>query len=1217
MKKLWASIIFLWTLQLSAAPWADVTPEAYPDADAVIVDSTEDITYNPDGTSVSKEETAIKILTEKGRREERVQRFSYSKRYSAINGPFVSIMDTNGVRRVVDVSGTTREATDNSSTSANIYDPLDRVITCTIPDLKVGEVLFYTFTRTNFAARVQNQYALFTEMTWVLPILIKKVHVISPSSLPLKKEAIRHPLGNITASEKTLDDGSILHTWVATNSPQVFPEPDMPPLYTQVQSVRASTLSSWTELSKWYWDLCQPHLAKTTPAMTNKVEELGRNMRKIYDFVAQEVRYMGLTMEDKSPGYAPHDVDITFDNRYGVCRDKAGLLVALLRVAGFEAYPVLIQVGEKMDPDVPTPYFNHAIVAVVDEKDPKNYILMDPTDESSKDLLPSYLNGRSYLVARPEGEELRTTQIVSADANAVVAETTGQIQKGGSIILTSDLRFLGINDNAWRGSLLRRKESERRLFLEQTLAAGFPGAELLAFDIKPTRLADTTEELKFHLVVKVPDVEIEGEESDLLYPPLLSGVFGFPMRLLQGRTALEKRVFPLKVMSTAKISETLKLELWKTPKPPTFPEESKTEGKFTFLRSYDFTNNTLTICRDLAVNDLEFSPDEYQDLRENLVKLEKDLRKPIVIPRDPEKGASVHYLKEDYDIWLSSPTAWVMTNTVVKQVLTYKGKKSSAEITLPYHPSVAQVEVVSAVVSNKNGKVSAAGPREMNILDCGWASAAPRYAPSKKLVVNLPSVEIGSTLYLKTATTVTNSPLPFRSNWYFDSLGQPSDELKVTLNGKVLRHEKNLKVIASEPNRPAGPLWRDTLTVSKGDFAAFSKVIAPFLEVKPIDPIPYVGTNEVRAIRDWMARQIRVAGPSLYEMPLAEQVTDPEIILKERYASCFDYIRTLAALLKGAGYAAEIILAADDAGADLKLIERNQKIYPNIGVYAYPICRVRVGEATYYLGTENEYTPLETSALEGGSICPTWVGGSEVGGGIPPSSRTGASEVGGGTPSSSPSQTDILTVTLRPNGDADIDYEQRVTGAEVGSLRKDYAEILPEERSRLYQSLLGELAQSAEATGPLVTDTEGYPFKLSFKAYIPNFAVKAEDLLTLTLPPFARAPFSALESTPRENPLASSAADAAVEEVVVIFPEGYGEIEHIPEAFSYDSPRLVGSTTVDHTEDGRLRVTLRRETPRRRSEMYAADTAALFRERARRINCRANRQITVRKNRTK
>ncbi len=1185
-------------IPLWATPYAEVTLEKYPDADAVVVDAVEDIAYKVDGTSVATEATAIKILTEKGRREERVQQFSYSKRYSTIGVPKVEIIGTNGVRRAVDISGTMREATDNSSTAANIYDPLDRVITCTIPDLKVGETLTYSFTRTNFAARVQDQFALFTEMAWTVPILKKTVRVTSPAALPIKKEAIRHPLGNITATEELLADGSMLHTWVATNSPQVFPEPDMPPLYTQVQSVRASTLASWKELSQWYWGLCLPHLAKTTPAMTNKVTELGRDMRKIYDFVAQEIRYMGLTMEDKSPGYAPHDVDITFDNRYGVCRDKAGLLVALLRLAGYEAYPVLIQVGEKMDSDVPTPYFNHAIVAVVDEKDAKNYILMDPTDESSKDLLPAYLNGRSYLVARPDGEELRTTPIVSADENAVVVESSGQVQKGGAVVITSDLRFLGINDNAWRGTLLRKKESERRLFLEQRLSAAFPGAELISYDIKPNNLADTTKELTFHLVVKVPDVRIKGETQDLLYPPLLSAAFGLPMRLLDGRTALDKRVFPLKVISTAKVSETLKLELWKMPELPIFPENSEIDGKFTFTRNYDFTNNTLTLTRDLVVNDLEFSPTDYQTLRENLVELEKDLRKPIVIPSDPEKGASVHYLKEDYAITLKSPTSWVMTNTVVKKVLTYKGKKSSAEVTLPYHPSVAKIEVVSAVVSNQNGKVSVAGPREMNVLDCGWASAAPRYAPSKKLVINLPAVEIGSTLYLTTTTTVTNSPTPFRANWYFDSIGQPFDEMKVTLNGEVLRHEKNLKVLASEPKVPAGPLWRDCLTVSKGDFAVFSKGIAPFLQVKPIDPVPYVGTNDVRSIRDWMARQIRVAGPSFYEMPLAEQVTAPEIVLKERYASCFDYIRTISALLKGAGYETEIVLAADDGDLDAALIERNQKTYPNIAAYAHPLCRVKVGEDWLLLGTENEYTPLEAGAWQDATY---W------------SPTRGAFLGAKPTPSYWKCHAEILSLDARPSGGVDADYEQTITGPEVGSMRKEYAEILPEERNRLHQSLLAQLAQSAEATGPLVADLEGYPFKLSFKAYIPNFAVKTGDLLTLTLPPFARAPFSSLESTPRENPLATSAADAAVEEVVVLLPKGYTEIEHIPEDFKYEVPAIASTTKVETMADGRLKVTIRRETTPQRPEVLSAENAPLLKERARRMNCRANRQIIVRK----
>ncbi len=1197
------SILFLFAPLLCAfpvlsAPWEEVTAARYPDADAVIVEAAEDYAYQPDGTYVATEKAALKILTEKGRREERVQRFSYSKRYSALGGPYISIIGTNGVRRTVDISATMREATDNSSTSANIYDPLDRVVTCTIPGLQVGETLCYTLVRTNFAARVQNQFALFTEMAWTLPILKKTVRVTAPASLPLKKEAVRHPLGNVTAATESLPDGSVVHTWVATNSPQVFPEPDMPPLYTQVQSVRASTLPSWRELSAWYWGLCAPHLAKTTPAMTNKVAELGRDMRKIYDFVAQEVRYMGLTMEDKSPGYAPHDVDITFDNRYGVCRDKAGLLVALLRIAGYEAYPVLIQVGEKMDPEVPTPYFNHAIVAVQNPDGKDGYILMDPTDESSKDLLPAYLNGRSYLVARPDGEDLRTSGIVPAEANAVVAETTGRIARGGIAVLTSDLRFRGIHDNAWRGALLRRQASERRRFLEQTLSAAFPGAELLSFEIKPERLADTTRELQIHLVARIPEVEVDGKTCELLSPPLVSGVFGLPMRLLEGRTALAKRVFPLKILSTAKVSETLKLDLWQMPTPPVSPEETAIDGKFTFKRTYTYTNNTLTVRRDLALNALEFTPGEYAGLRDDLAALEAALRKPVILPRDPLQGASVHYLDEKYDISLFSPTSWVMTNTVVKEILSYKGKKSSAEIVLPYHPSVAQIDIVQATVSNKNGRVSVAGPREMNVLDCEWASAAPRYAPGKKLILNLPAVEIGSVLYLTTATTVTNSPLPFRGNWYFDTIGQPSDALSVTLDGKVLRRERDLKMHAPEPNLPAGPLWRDTLTVSKGDFAAFAAAIRPYLEVAPIDPLPLVGTNDVRAIRDWMARNIRIAGPGLYEMPLAEQATAPARVLKERYASRFDYIRTLCALLRGAGHKAEIVLAADDAGMDPRLRERNQTTYPNIGLYAYPLCRVERADGALFLGTENEYTPLEASAWAGATY---WAPVSGAGfGQIDP--ENGQNSI-----------TDALTLDIRPDGSADVAYEHRTTGSEVGALRKEYAEILPEERDRLYQSFLAQIAQAAKATGPLVTDLTGYPFRLSFKAHIPDYAVFSDDLLVVTVPPFARAPFSSLESTPRENPLASSATDAAEEDVVVVFPEGYDTIEHLPDDLRYDYPRLTTRTTVDRTPDGRLRVTLRRQTPRQDARMFPADYAPLFRERARQIDSRANRQITVRK----
>ncbi len=82
----------------------------------------------------------------------------------------------------------------------------------------------------------------------------------------------------------------------------------------------------------------------------------------------------------------------------------------------------------------------------------------------------------------------------------------------------------------------------------------------------------------------------------------------------------------------------------------------------------------------------------------------------------------------------------------------------------------------------------------------------------------------------------------------------------------------------------------------------------------------------------------------------------------------------------------------------------------------------------------------------------------------------------------------------------------------------------------------------------------------------------------------------------------------------MVFPAGYDTIEHLPDDLRYDSPRLTSRTTVDRTPDGRLRVTLRRQTPRQDARLFPADYAPLFRERARQINSRANRQITVRKN---
>ena len=117
-------------------------------------------------------------------------------------------------------------------------------------------------------------------------------------------------------------------------------------------------------------------------------------------------------------------------------------------------------------------------------------------------------------------------------------------------------------------------------------------------------------------------------------------------------------------------------------------------------------------------------------------------------------------------------------------------------------------------------------------------------------------------------------------------------------------------------------------------------------------------------IRDWMARYVKIAGPGLYELPLVLQLTDPEVILKERYATRLDYIRTMCALLRGAGCEADVVFAANDAGEPEEVRNRIKYGKPNVRAFNLPLCRVREREGgflgfggtvkEYFLGTENQ-----------------------------------------------------------------------------------------------------------------------------------------------------------------------------------------------------------------------------------------------------------------------
>jgi len=166
--------------------------------------------------------------------------------------------------------------------------------------------------------------------------------------------------------------------------------------------VAFSTGGSWQTLAKRYGEIVDKQIAGND--LTKFVRDAvgnatGRNeiVARALAAIEKNVRYAGVEVGESS--IVPRPPRTVLGNKYGDCKDKATLLVAMLRQLGIPAHVALLRTGIDFDviPDLPgLGRFNHAIVLV--EGDSPMWV--DPTDEFARaGELPSEDQGRLALVA--------------------------------------------------------------------------------------------------------------------------------------------------------------------------------------------------------------------------------------------------------------------------------------------------------------------------------------------------------------------------------------------------------------------------------------------------------------------------------------------------------------------------------------------------------------------------------------------------------------------------------------------------------------------------------------------------------------------------------------------------------------------------------------------------------------------------------------------------
>jgi tetratricopeptide (TPR) repeat protein len=167
--------------------------------------------------------------------------------------------------------------------------------------------------------------------------------------------------------------------------------------------VEFSTGDSWAAVASAYRQLAEPQIDPEkvkallpTEASANRMERIQRIVSRLH----KEVRYTGLEFGEAA--LQPQTATEVLKRHYGDCKDKAAMLVALLRADGIAANMALLDTGPGVDvmPELPgMNQFDHAIVYLPADGKGNEALWIDGTAEFAQvGVLPAMDQGRLALI---------------------------------------------------------------------------------------------------------------------------------------------------------------------------------------------------------------------------------------------------------------------------------------------------------------------------------------------------------------------------------------------------------------------------------------------------------------------------------------------------------------------------------------------------------------------------------------------------------------------------------------------------------------------------------------------------------------------------------------------------------------------------------------------------------------------------------------------------
>jgi transglutaminase-like putative cysteine protease len=256
-----------------------------------------------------------------------------------------------------------------------------------LDDVRVGDVVEYAYSVVGHNPVFGDRHFGRFSMQWSVPVARARARLLWPQGRAL------HLQHHNEAAAPAVTQGAthVDHRWDLRQVAARRVENDAPAWFDPYPSVQWSEFADWQAVVQWALPLyrlpmravpaVEAEAARLAPPGTVPSERLVAALR----FVQREVRYLGI--EAGAGSHQPSAPQLVLERRFGDCKDKTLLTVALLRAMGIEAHPALVNTAARrgIESWQPSPgAFNHVVVrARLDGRD----FWFDPTRSTQEGSL--------------------------------------------------------------------------------------------------------------------------------------------------------------------------------------------------------------------------------------------------------------------------------------------------------------------------------------------------------------------------------------------------------------------------------------------------------------------------------------------------------------------------------------------------------------------------------------------------------------------------------------------------------------------------------------------------------------------------------------------------------------------------------------------------------------------------------------------------------------